>query len=61
MNQQMTIKHIRREHHQHDLPQHQSQPDLRHPPSIRRAPAGACDEHLNFPGKELNVTDITEQ
>ena len=31
---------IRREHHQHDLPQHQ--PDRRHPPSIRRAPAGAC-------------------
>ena len=29
---------IRREHHQHDLPQHQSQPDHRHPPSIRRAP-----------------------
>ena len=33
---------IRREHHQHDLPQHQSQLDRRHPPSIRRAPAGAC-------------------
>ena len=33
---------IRREHHQHDLPWHQSQPDRRHPPSIRRAPAGAC-------------------
>ena len=33
---------IRREHHQHDLPQHQSQPDRNHPPSIRRAPAGAC-------------------
>ena len=32
---------IRREHHQHDLLQHQSQPDRRHPPSIRRAPAGA--------------------
>ena len=30
---------IRREHHQHDLPQHQSQSDHRHPPSIRRAPA----------------------
>ena len=26
---------IRREHHQHDLPQHQSQPDRCHPPSIR--------------------------
>ena len=32
---------IRREHHQHDLPQHQSQLDSRHPPSIRWAPAGA--------------------
>ena len=32
---------IRREHHQHDLPQHQSQPDHRHPPRIRRAPTGA--------------------
>ena len=31
----------RREHHQHDLPQHQNQPDHRHPPSIRRAPASA--------------------
>ena len=30
---------IRREHHQHDLPQHQSQPDRRHPLSIRRAPS----------------------
>ena len=27
---------IRREHHQHDLPQHQRQPDRRHPPSSRR-------------------------
>ena len=26
---------IRREHHQHDLPQHQSQPDRCHPPSSR--------------------------
>ena len=33
---------ICREHHQHDLPQHQSQPDRYHPPSICRAPAGAC-------------------
>ena len=33
---------IRRERHQHDLPQHQSQPDRRHPPSIHRAPTGAC-------------------
>ena len=27
---------IRREHHQHNLPQHQSLPDRRHPPSSRR-------------------------
>ena len=27
---------IRREYYQHDLPQHQSQPDRRHPPSSRR-------------------------
>ena len=32
---------ICQEHHQHDLPLHQSQPDCRHPPSIRQAPAGA--------------------
>ena len=37
---------ICREHHQHDLPQHQSQPDCRHPPSIRRAPAGACGKGM---------------
>ena len=37
---------IRREHHQHDLPQHQSQPDRRHPPSIRWAPAGACGKGM---------------
>ena len=37
---------IRREHHQHDLPPHQSQPDRRHPPNIRRAPAGACGKGL---------------
>ena len=37
---------IRREYHQHDLPQHQSQPDRRHPPSIRRAPAGACGKSM---------------
>ena len=36
---------IRREH-QFDLPQHQSQPDRRHPPSIRRAPAGACGKGM---------------
>ena len=37
---------IHREHHQHDLPQHQSQPDHRHPLSIRRAPAGACGKGM---------------
>ena len=37
---------IRREHHQHDLPQHRSQPDRRHPPSIRRAPVGACGKGM---------------
>ena len=37
---------IRREHHQHDLLQHQSQPDRHHPPSIRRAPAGACGKGM---------------
>ena len=37
---------IRREHHQHDLPQHQSQPDHCYPPSIRRAPAGACGKSM---------------
>ena len=35
---------IRQEPHQHDLPQHQSQPDRRHPPSIHRAPAGAWEK-----------------
>ena len=37
---------IRREHHQHDLPQHQSQPDRCHPPSIRQAPIGACGKGM---------------
>ena len=37
---------IGREHHQHDLPQHQSQPDRRYPPSIRRAPFGACGKGM---------------
>ena len=37
---------IHREHHQHDLPQHQSQPGRRHAPTIRRAPAGACGKGL---------------
>ena len=37
---------IHREHHQHDLPQHQSQPDHRHPPSIHRAPTNACGKGM---------------
>ena len=37
---------IRREHHQHDLPQHQSQPDRHHPPSICQAPAGVCEKGM---------------
>ena len=37
---------IRREYHQHDLPQHQSQPDRRHLPSIHRAPAGTCGKGM---------------
>ena len=37
---------IHREHHQHDLPQHQSQPDRRHLPSIRWAPASACGKGM---------------
>ena len=37
---------IRREHHQHDLPQHRSQPDRRYSPRIRRALAGACGKSM---------------
>ena len=37
---------IRQEHHQHYLPQHQSQSDRRHPPSIRRAPVSACGKGM---------------
>ena len=37
---------IRREHQQHDLPRHQRQLDLRHPPSIRRAATGACGKGM---------------
>ena len=37
---------IRREHHHHDLPQHQSQSDRRHPPSIRPAPASVCGKGM---------------
>ena len=37
---------IRREHYQHDFPQPQSQPDHHHPPSIHRAPTGACGKSM---------------
>ena len=37
---------IRREHHQHDLPQHQNQSDHSYPPSIHRAPAGTCEKGM---------------
>ena len=37
---------IRQEHHQHDLPQQQSQPDRHHPSRIRRAPAGTCEKGM---------------
>ena len=37
---------IRREHLQHDFPQHRSQPYSHHPLSIRRAPAGACGKGM---------------
>ena len=37
---------IRREHHQHDLPQHQSQPDHHHSLSIHWAPAGTCGKGM---------------
>ena len=37
---------IRREHHQHDLSQHQSQPDLCHPPSIRQASTSVCGKGM---------------
>ena len=37
---------MRQEHHQYDLPQHQSQPDCHHLPSIHRAPAGACGKGM---------------
>ena len=39
---------IRREHHQHDLPKHQSQPDRHHPPSIHRSLPGAFGKGM-FP------------
>ena len=34
------------EHHQHDLPQHQSQPDCHHPQSIRQASASTCGKDM---------------
>ena len=37
---------IRQEHHQHDLPQHQSQLNRRHPLSIHQAPTGACGKGM---------------
>ena len=37
---------ICREHYQHDLPQHQSQPDHRYPPSIRQAPVVTCRKSM---------------
>ena len=37
---------MHREQHQHDLPQHQSQTDRRHPLSIRWAPTGACGKGM---------------
>ena len=37
---------IRRGHHQHYLPQYQSQFDRHHPPSICRAPAGAGEKGM---------------
>ena len=39
---------IRREHHQYGLPQHQSQPDRHHLPSICLAPTSACGKGM-FP------------
>ena len=57
---------IRREHHQHDLPQHQSQPDRRHPPSIHRAPTGDCGKGMlsvpdrggDWDGRRLHWIDV---
>ena len=37
---------IHRGHHQHDLPQHQSQPDRHHPSSICQAPTSACGKGI---------------
>ena len=37
---------ILQEHHQHDLPQHLSQPDRHHPPSIHQALTDACGKGM---------------
>ena len=37
---------IRREHHQHDHPQHQILSDHHHPSIVRRAPTGACGKGM---------------
>ena len=51
---------IRQKHHQHDLPQHQSQPDYRHQPNIRRAPAGACGKGIgSVSGRWLRLKAAT--
>ena len=53
---------IRREHHQHDLPQHQSQPDQRHLPSIHWAPTGACGKGmLPIPNKTVVLFSLGRQ
>ena len=41
---------IRREHHQHDLPQHQSQPDRRHLPSICELPPALVEKACSRSG-----------
>ena len=43
---------IRREHHQYDFPQQQSQPNRRRLPCIRRAPDGTCGKGM------LRVPDL---
>ena len=45
---------IRWEHHQHDLPLYQSQPDCRHPPSIRqKLPLALVEKHAPSSGSVL--------
>ena len=56
---------IRWEHHQHDLPQYQSQPDRRHLLSIRWASAGACGKGMlpvpdpDWSWRWLHWTDVS--